>query len=170
MVLKKDAPVDSGRRGISTMLAQRRRRQGEKIKAWLCQGLGARVISRLLREMHRTRGVQLNVYSLENPAWRQVWEVSFDHEAPWVYSYFYVRRLFAGKEIDLSCDCLGPAWEAPAALLDYSDEDLMQLLSREEIQVVSAAGRRIVQVGKSHWVDQLQDALREGYQHAFCRN
>jgi hypothetical protein len=168
--LRKTSQPDPARVRMLHLQAQRRRRQGEKIKDWLSKSPASKVIPKLLGEMQRALGVHLSLYSLENPGWRLVWEVTFNYEAPWSCCYFIVRRLFAGHELDpRGSHCLGPAWEAPDTLLDYTDEELTQLLSREEIQVCSAAGTRRIRVRDPGWTAQLREALRDAYQHPFRR-
>lgn len=165
-VLEKAAQPDPDRLVTRRSQSRRRRQQGDKIKACLCQSPAVTVVPRLLREMQQAIGVRLNTYSLEEPGWRLIWEVTFDYEMPWTCRCFVVRRLFAGQELDpAGCHCLGPAWEAPETWLERTDEELAQLLSQEAIEVRSAAGVRRVPVGEAGWEVQLQEVLREAYQH-----
>ncbi len=164
------APSPAARHGWLQRLRAQRRRQGERIKQRLAERSSAATLCALLAEMERTHGVRANVYSLENPAWRLVWRVTFDYESPQSYRYIIVRRLFAGQELDPSgIHCLGPAWEAPLTWLRYSEEELDRLLSQEELEVCSAAGTRRIRVGAPGWVDQLREALQEAYRHPFRR-
>ncbi|MBI3942366.1 MAG: hypothetical protein HY326_05080 [Chloroflexi bacterium] len=164
------AQIHPDRVRIQDLHVQRRRWLGEKIKTCLCQSAVAHEIPKLLDEMQQTLGVRVDANVHEPQGWRLVWRVTFDYEVPWVYSYFFVRRLFAGQELDPGgCHCLGPDWEAPEALLDYGDNDLAQLLSQEEIEIISAAGARTVQVETVLWVSEVRDALHEAFQYAFHR-
>jgi hypothetical protein len=145
---------------------QRRHRQGGRIKQLLCQSPVANVVPRLLCEMQQILGVRLDLYSLEEPGCRLVWKVTFGYETRSVYCYFILRRLFAGQELDPAGSYyLGPVWEAPDAWLDYTQEELVRLVNQEELRIHSAIGVRTVRVGDASWVVQLQDMLREAYQH-----
>lgn len=157
-------------RAAMRRLHVRRRQQGEKIKSLLCQSPAAKIVSGLLHEMQQVLGVRLNEHSLEDPGLRLVWKVTFGYRTPWTCCHFIVRRLFAVRELDpADSHYLGPAWEAPEALLNYTDDELARLLAQEEIEVRSAAGVRRVWVGNAGWVAQLKDVLREAYQHPFRR-
>lgn len=166
-VIEKAAQPDPDRLAARRTQSLCRRQQGDKIKACLCRSPAATIVPRLLREMQQALNVQLNEYSREAPGWRLVWKVTFDYETPWTCRCFLVRRVFAGQELDPGCHCLGPAWEASETWLDYTDEELGQLLSQEEIEVRSAAGVRRVSVGEAGWVVRLQEALRDAYRHPF---
>jgi len=157
-------------RDRSTALhTQRCRRQGEKIKSHLSQTPAAQVVPQLLNDMREALGVRLDLHSLEKPGCRLLWKVTFRYESPATYRYFIVKRLFAGQELDPQghSHYLGPDWEAPEAWLEYTDEELLQLLSQEEIVVRSGAGKWVVSVENSDWQAQLQRALREAYRFPF---
>lgn len=163
-----DAAPSTSRRELLRRLGAQRRQQGERIKQRLAKSPGGVTLCELLSEMEQTHGVWANLYSLENPAWRLVWQVTVDYEAPGSYRYIVVRRLFAGQALDpFGTHCLGPAWEAPLTWLQYTEEELERLLSQEEIEVRSAAGTRRIRVGAPGWVERLREALQEAYQAPF---
>lgn len=168
MMLERIARSDLARTAAHRSQTQWRRRQGQRVKNLLCQSPAATIIPGLLLDMQQALGVHLDLHSLENPGCRLVWEVTFDYKAPWTYRYFIVQRLFAGRELDPGgCHYLGPDWEVPEAWLGYTDEQIGQLVSQEEVAVCSAAGERRVAVADAGWVARLQSALREAYRHPF---
>lgn len=148
-----------------------RRRLAEEIKARLRESDVAEVLHTVLDQMERILSVEIAYYGYETAHWRLVWEVTFNYTAPWCCQYFTVHRLFGGKELDPhGSHYLGPAWEAPDALLSYSDEELDELLQDEQLEIRSAAGTRRIRCNTPGWETRLQKALCEAYQHPLRRN
>jgi hypothetical protein len=157
---------DPDRGAVRHLPSQQRRRLGARIKALLCQSPVAEVVPGLLHEMRAMLGVHLGEYSLEEPGCRLVWIISFDYKAPWTYHYFVLSRIFGGYKLEPAGSYyLGPDWEAPAAWLNLTQEEVRDLVTQEELEVLSAIGVRMVRVGEADWVYGLQGALREAYQH-----
>jgi hypothetical protein len=146
---------------------QQQREQAEHIKRHLYNSLAGETILQILSEMQDVLGVQLHVYSTEEPALRLGWTVTFNQDPPCTFCYFVVRRLFAGRELDPQTVYLGPHWTVPEEWLNCSEKELNLLFRDEEIEVRSNAGVKRIKWGSRNWTRSLRAALKVAYQHPY---
>ncbi len=145
--------------------AQRQQEQTERIKRRLAGSAAGPTISRLLHEMADVLDVQLHVYDREDPALRLGWTVTLGPSSSPSFGYFTVKRLFAGRELESSIACLGPAWRAPDDWLRYTEDDLDRLFEAEDIAIDSDAGVHRIPVRAANALQSLRAALRAAVQN-----